>query len=94
MGGILTIAGVAVLIWNKSLAARWRTFTTHQQSKVFDRLAHFLGWDNADRPFAVFLYRFMTIFLGVFLLIMAFHSFFGTIYTGSPALEPTTLLTR
>jgi hypothetical protein len=88
LGGILAIAGAAVLIWNKSLSERWRTFNAGQVNAGFGRFASFMGWSDPNRPFIVFLYRSLTILLGLFLWLMAFHSFFGTIYTGSAA-QPT-----
>ena len=85
LGTLLAIAGLAVLICNKSLSTRWITFNAEKVSKGFGRFARFLGWDNPNRPFIIFLYRLLTIMLGIFLLIMAFHAAFGTIYTGSAA---------
>jgi hypothetical protein len=87
-GTILAIIGIAVLIWNKSISARWREFHATQVNRNFGRFARFMRWDDPNRPFIVFLYRLLTIMLGLFLLLMAFHSFFGTIYTGSAA-QPT-----
>jgi hypothetical protein len=83
LGSILAIAGTAVLIWNKSLSARWRAFNANQINRGFGRFARFMKWNDPNRPFIVFLYRVLTIMLGLFLWLMAFHSFFGTIYTGS-----------
>jgi hypothetical protein len=88
LGIILTIAGTAVLIWNKSLSVRWRAFNANQVNRRFGRLGSFMGWNDSNRPFIVFLYRLLTIMLGLFLWLMAFHYFFGTIYTGSAA-QPT-----
>jgi hypothetical protein len=79
---VLAAAGLTVLIWNKSISTRWRVFHTNQLNRGYSRLAHFFGWDNPDRPFAVFLFRSLTILLGLFPLIMAIHFFFGPIYMG------------
>ena len=79
-GTVLAIAGVTILIYNKSFAARWRIFNANQFNKSLSNIAKAFRWDNPDRPFVVFLFRLLTIFLGIFLLIVAFHSFFGTIY--------------
>jgi hypothetical protein len=62
---VLAAAGLAVLIWNKSISTRWRVFHTNQLNRGYSRLAHFFGWDNPDRPFAVFLFRLLTILLGL-----------------------------
>jgi hypothetical protein len=87
LGGVLALAGIAVLIWNKSLSERWLAFNAKQVG-AFGRLASFFSWDDPNRPFGRFLYRLLTIMLGLFLLLMAFHSFFGAVYIGS-AVQPT-----
>jgi hypothetical protein len=88
LGIVLALSGTAVLVWNKSLSARWRAFNANQVNRGFGRFASFMGWNDPNRPFIVFLYRVLTIMLGLFLWLMAFHSFVGTIYTGSAA-QPT-----
>jgi hypothetical protein len=92
LGLFLSIAGVLVLLNNKRLSTRLGNFYASRFSATFGRLAHFLGWDNSNKPFNVFLYRAVVVFFGLFLLIMAFHSFFGPIYLGSAAPRMDTLL--
>jgi hypothetical protein len=91
LGAILATAGLAVLIWNRSFSASWLAFNANQ-AKHFGGLAKFFGWDDPNRPFTRFLYRLLTIMLGLFLLVMAFHSVFGTVYLGSAAQPTNTIL--
>jgi hypothetical protein len=91
LGSVLAIVGLAILIWNKALSARWLAFNARQVGH-FGRLASSLGWDDQNRPFTRFLYRLLTIMLGLFLLMMALHSFFGTFYVGSAAQPTNTIL--
>jgi hypothetical protein len=81
---------MSVLIWNRTLSRRFAVFTAQRHRKA-GRLAGKLGWDDPQRPFTLFLHRALVILLGILLLIMSFHSFFGTIYTGS-AQPPDTIL--
>jgi hypothetical protein len=60
-------------------------FFARRHSGTFGRLATYLGWDDPNRPFNRILYRVIVIFVGIFVLIMAFHAFFGPIYIGSAA---------
>ena len=83
IGLIFLIAGLATLFWNKSLSNRFVRFSAHRYSQTFGQLAHSLGWDDPENRFMVFLHRLLVVLLAMLLLIMAFHSFFGTIYTGS-----------
>jgi hypothetical protein len=92
LGVLCLIAGALVLLNSKRLSTRLGKFYANRFSATFGRLAHFLGWDSPNKPFNVFLYRAVVVFFGLFLLIMAFHSFFGTIYLGSAAPHMDTLL--
>src|SRR5262245_9494770 len=89
---VLAVSGLAVLTWNKTLSIRFGRFTAHRHSVTFGRLAHYLGWDDPNKPFNVFLHRSLVILFGLFLLLMAFHAAFGTIYTGSATLPSGSLL--
>ena len=80
---LLALSGVAILIFNKSFSIRFGRFTADRHGKTFGPLARYLGWDNADSPFNRFLHRFLVIFFGVFLLVMAVHAAVGTIYIGA-----------
>ena len=87
----MAAAGISVLIWNRTLSRQFAVFSAHRYSNTFGQLAHNLGWDDPQRPFTLFLDRALVILLGISLLIMSFHSFFETIYTGS-ARPPDTIL--
>ena len=91
LGISLAVAGIAILIWNRSFSAGWLAFNANQ-AKGFGRLASYLGWDDPNRPFTRFLYRLLTIMLGLFLLAMAVHSIFGVFYVGSAAQPDNTIL--
>jgi hypothetical protein len=80
---LLGIAGLLVLFWSKPLAKRFGHFTAERHAMTFGKFAHDLGWDDPDKKFNIFLHRSLVIGLGLFLLLMALHSWFGTIYTGS-----------
>ena len=86
----MAAAGISVLIWNKTLSRRFAVFYAHRYRNA-GGLAGNLGWNDAQRPFTLFLHRTLVILFGIFLLIISFHSFFGTIYTGS-ARPPDTIL--
>jgi hypothetical protein len=88
VGVILLTAGLATLFWSKSISNSFIKFSSHRYSRTFGSLAHSLGWDDPKNRFMIFLHRLLVIMLGILLLILAFHSFFGTIYTGS-AVPPT-----
>ena len=91
IGAVLGAVGISVLIWNKTLSRRFAVFSARRYRNTFGGLAHNLGWDDPQRPFTLFLHRALVILLGISLLIMSFHFFFGTIYTGS-ARPPDTIL--
>jgi hypothetical protein len=42
-----------------------------------------MGWDEPKNPRLIRLHRLLAILAGYFLLLMALHLFFGTIYTGA-----------
>jgi hypothetical protein len=88
----LAVAGLAILIRNNELSIRFGRFFAQRHSMTFGRVAHSLGWDDPTKPFNVFLYRSVVIFFGLFLLLMAFHALFGTIYTCSAAQQSDSLL--
>jgi hypothetical protein len=89
---VLAVAGLAILIWNRKLSTDFGRFFARRYSMTFGRIAHYLGWDDPNKTFNVFLYRSIVFFLGLFLLLMAFHAAFGTIYTGSAAGQTESLL--
>lgn len=80
---VFVIGGVVILLKNKSLAVSLGNFTARRHKATFGRLAHYLGWDNPNKPSNILLHRILIIFCGFFLIILAFHFFFGTVYIGS-----------
>jgi hypothetical protein len=80
---VFAVLGVAVLFWSKTLSDRFLQFSVRRYSETFGRLAHHLKWDDPKNPTMIWLHRLLVAVLGAFLLLMAFHFFFGTIYTGS-----------
>lgn len=77
---LLAAVGLTILVRNKILATDLTYFFTKHLGITFGPLAHRLGWDNPEKPFNVFFYRFIIILIGLFLLIMALHELVGTIY--------------
>ena len=90
VGVVLAAAGISVLIWNRTLSRRFAVFTAHRHRTAGGITSNF-RWGDPQRPFTLFLHRALVIFFGLMLLIMSFHSFFGTVYTGS-ARPPDTIL--
>jgi hypothetical protein len=90
-GVVLATAGISILIWNKSLSNRFLQFSTRRNAAACPKSSHDMGWDEPKNPRLIRLHRLLVILAGCFLLLMAFHLFFGTIYTGS-ARPPDTIL--
>jgi RHS repeat-associated protein len=67
-------------------------FSVRRYSVTFGKLAHELRWDDPTNPRMIWLHRLLVAVLGCFLLLMAFHFFFGTIYTGSASPPVDTIL--
>jgi hypothetical protein len=76
------IAGIVILIWNKSLSQKFGAFYAQRFSLQFGTLAHFLGWDNPSKRFNKFMYRGFVITAAIILLIFAFAAFTGTNFVG------------
>jgi hypothetical protein len=91
IGVVLAAAGISILIWNKSLSNRFLQFSARRNAAAYPKLSHDLRWDDPTNPMMVWLQRLLVVILGCFLLLMSFHFFFGTIYTGS-ARPPGTIL--
>jgi hypothetical protein len=89
---VLTTLRIGVLIWNKSLSNRFLQFSTRRNAAAYPKLSHDMGWDDPKNPRMIRLHRLLVIVAGCSLLLMAFHSLFGTIYTGSSTPPPDTLL--
>ena len=64
---------------------------TRRNAAAYPKLSHGMGWDDPKIGRMIRLHRLLVIVAGCSLLLMAFHLFFGTIYTGS-ARPPDTIL--
>jgi hypothetical protein len=89
---VLAVVGFSVLLWSRTLSDRFLQFSAHRYSVTFGKLAHDLRWDDPTNPMMVWLHRLLVVILGCFLLLMSFHFFFGTIYTGGATPPPDTIL--
>jgi hypothetical protein len=87
LGVIFTAAGIATLIWNKSLSKKFGAFYARRFSVAFGKLARFLGWDDPNKPFNRFMYRGFVITGGIILLLFAVGAFLGTNFVG-PSAQP------
>ena len=89
---VFGVLGLAVLFWSRTLSDRFLQFSVRRYSVTFGKLAHELRWDDPTNPRMIWLHRLLVAVLGCFLLLMAFHFFFGTIYTGSASPPVDTIL--
>ena len=80
IGTILLILGIACLIRFKSFGKAMAKIFADQFRKTYGGYATDMGWDNPDRTYNKYFYRAAVIFIGLFLLMMSFHEFFGTIH--------------
>jgi hypothetical protein len=80
---VLAVTGISVLIWSRPLAQKFGRFTAQRHRHTFGGIARTLGWDEPSKHFNIFLHRSLVIIFALFLLLMAFHSWFGTIYIGT-----------
>src|ERR1700730_17974647 len=85
---------ICLLIWNKPLSDKFGKFYARRFASTFGGLAHFLGWDNPDKPFNRFLYRGVVVALAVILLIFAIAALTGTNFVGPSGQEPDYFLQR
>ena len=80
---VFLIAGITCFIWYKTLYRAYAEFMAKRFHEEFGSLARIMGWDDPSNRWQLIIYKGSVIALGVFLLAMAFHFAFGTIYTGS-----------
>ena len=83
LSAVLGMAGITILVWNKTLSQKFGEFYSPRFSATFGKLAHYLGWDDPTKPFNRFMYRGFIITAGIILIILALAAFFGPIYIGS-----------
>ena len=76
---ILGILGILCLVYFRSLARTSATFMAKRFRECYGQDATERRWDNPNTQFNKYFYRGLVIVLGLFLLIMSFHEFFGTI---------------
>jgi hypothetical protein len=94
LAAIFAVAGIAILIWNKSLSDKLGAFYARRFALQFGRLAHVLGWDDPNKPFNRFMSRGFIITAGTIFLIFAIAALSGTNFFGPPAASLDTLLSR
>ncbi len=82
---VLALAGVGILIRNKTLAERLGAFYARRYSATFGKSARFLGLDNPNTSLNKFMYRGFIITAGIILLIFALAAFMGTNFVGPSA---------
>jgi hypothetical protein len=77
---VLAIVGISCLIWFRSLAHVLAIFFAKRFRESYGQYATERGWDDPNSTRNRYFYRPATLFIAVFLIIMAFHELFGTIY--------------
>jgi hypothetical protein len=90
---ILAVAGIFVLIRNKS-ASIWLRHFFSIRFKESGGTNTVFGSIDPNKPVNAFTYRMIVIFAAIFMLIMAFHFAFGPIYTGSASQNGSILQTQ
>jgi hypothetical protein len=76
---ILAVAGILCLLFSRSLARSFAGFMAKRFRESYGEYATERGWDNPNSQFNEYFYLAFVIFVGLFLLIMAFTVFFGPI---------------
>lgn len=92
LAAALAIAGIAILIWNRTLAEKLGGFYARRYVATFGNIAHYLGLDNPSSALNRFMYRGFVITAGIILLIFALAALFGTNFVGPSAQSPGSLL--
>jgi hypothetical protein len=85
LSALFTVAGIAILIWNKPLSEQFGRFYSQRFASTFGKLAHILGWDDPNRAFNRFMYRGFVLTAGIILLIFALAALTGTNFAGPSA---------
>jgi hypothetical protein len=80
LGFILGILGFIFLFWNKLISLKLAKFYSNQFNLHSKKIGDSLGWTNPTKPFNLFLCRIVVVFVAIFLLILALHLFFGTLF--------------
>jgi hypothetical protein len=92
LSAVLAIAGIGILIRNKTLSEKLGTFYARRYSATFGKPARVLGLDNPNTPFNKFMYRAFVITAGIILLVFAAAALFGTNFVGPSAQSSNSLL--
>jgi hypothetical protein len=92
LAATLAIAGIAIIVRNKSLSEKLGSFYSQRFSATFGKLAHVFGWDDPTSSFNKFMYRGFVITVGIILLVFAIAAFFGPIETESAVQQTNSLL--
>jgi hypothetical protein len=79
VASILAVAGILCLLFFRSLAGSFAAFMAKRFRESHGEYATERGWDNPNSQFNKYFYLAFVIFIGLFLLIMAFTVFFGPI---------------
>jgi hypothetical protein len=77
---VLVAGGLSCIVWSRKLSDGLSKVYSREFRRQFGQYATERGWDDATRPFNKFLYRGMVVLFGLFLLIVAFHVYVGTVY--------------
>lgn len=79
------IAGILFLVYYRTIARCLSTFFAKRFHESYGDYATERGWDNPNSAYNKWFYTAAALFLGIFLLIVAFHELFGTIHLGTAA---------
>jgi hypothetical protein len=80
VAAILVILGAVCLLYVRSVAKFLASFFAKQFHQSYGHYATERGWDDPNSLRNKVFYTAAAYFIGFFLLIMAFHELFGTIY--------------
>jgi hypothetical protein len=79
IASILGVAGILCFLFFRSLARSFAAFMAKRFRESYGEYATERGWDNPNSQFNKYFYLAFVIFIGLFLLIMAFTVLFGPI---------------
>jgi hypothetical protein len=80
---LFALGGISCFVWYKRLYHAYAEFMAKRYHEQFGGLARIMGWDDPNNRWQLIIYKGGVIALGMFLLVMAFHFAFGTVYTGT-----------
>jgi hypothetical protein len=79
---IFAVAGIAVILYNKSLSQKIGAFYSRRFNRSFGALAQILRVEDPNGPLNRFMYRGFVITTGIIFLIFALAALFGTNFVG------------